>query len=366
MRRMWVHIAKIYVRRTRAVLGGCLLTITLIIACVAIFTPDTTMDTGTQFFHTRGTKIAKQSLATTLAKKQLVALPNAELNQHIKLHNWMDTSLDGRLLGRKEMHVLLRAHNTEHMSHNILDPAHLRLVCNVKKQLLSSPYYPSVCALKDETTSVGNGTSHCSADFNILDMYQAHEVVKMAPLLDAVTLGVREYSAEFVAKRVPHLCAMADAGSQMCDYARGSWCDHDKCNVPNNSSRRCVKIGINVCEWIAAVQPTASEVQAIADMPRMAADARGCDNIDMRVMELSLRAGFAMHGWIQRGAAIRGLQIPFDLLVDRWFHETMAASGQTRMESNVTRISVVLQVRFILICSGVLSACVASAHLEDM
>ena len=61
-------------------------------------------------------------------------------------------------------------------------------------------------------------------------------------------------------------------------------------------------------------------------------------------MESSLRAGFAMHSWIQRGVAIRGLQIPFDLLVDRWFHETMAASDQRRMQSNVTRISVVLQV----------------------
>jgi hypothetical protein len=33
------------------------------------------MDTGTEFFHTRGTKIAKQSLAATLAKKQLVKKP---------------------------------------------------------------------------------------------------------------------------------------------------------------------------------------------------------------------------------------------------------------------------------------------------
>jgi hypothetical protein len=64
----------------------------------------------------------------------------------------------------------------------------------------------------------------------------------------------------------------------------------------------------------------------------------------MNVMEASLKAGYTMHAWIRRGGAVRGMQVPFDLLVDRWFHETMAASDEKRMESNVTRIGIILQV----------------------
>jgi hypothetical protein len=61
----------------------------------------------------------------------------------------------------------------------------------------------------------------------------------------------------------------------MCNYSHGSWCERDKCDVPNLGSRRCVLSGINVCEWITTVRPTAGDLQTIADMPRVAADANG-------------------------------------------------------------------------------------------
>ena len=94
------------------------------------------------------------SIPLACVAENLRIYTSAELRHSPKAHNWMDKSLDGRLLGRKELHVLLRAHHTEHMSHNILDPEHLRMVCNVKWKLLNNPLYPKVCALKGKSTNV--------------------------------------------------------------------------------------------------------------------------------------------------------------------------------------------------------------------
>eukprot|EP00238_Polyblepharides_amylifera_P002835 CAMPEP_0196584842 /NCGR_PEP_ID=MMETSP1081-20130531/48666_1 /TAXON_ID=36882 /ORGANISM="Pyramimonas amylifera, Strain CCMP720" /LENGTH=471 /DNA_ID=CAMNT_0041906195 /DNA_START=103 /DNA_END=1515 /DNA_ORIENTATION=- len=316
---------------------------------------NTVVDTGIVAFHTQGTTIAQRDTASSLASMQLPSTPMTVLQSRDHRTNWRDRSIDRRLHGLSEMHVLLHAdlkilskHKSGHHPADVLAPKQLELLCWMQERVTQDKEYAQVCRRlpggverpaddeEQEKEDEENEDGPCAPLFSILDLYGAYKMVGLDGVLDALTGAVKTLSAPVAADLLNQTCGGEDSTATLCSL--GKLCKPDAC--PESCTMGPRSHALDLCQWVLAVQPTGEELALVAAMPRQSAHQPkdGCGKVDSQAVMQAVRAGLVFEAWVQRSLGMRSLQAlaaPFQLLVDRWTH--LQSPTAPSFSSNVTR-----------------------------
>lgn len=97
---------------------------------------------------------------------------------------------------------------------------------------------------------------------------------------------------------------------------------------------QCLIDGIDPCEILKELNPTAGEIEKILAIPETPLDSQGCDNLDFDGLDATIEAFWVLRSWSQRSPSIAGASRIVDALLSADF----ASEPEFLKESSVTRI----------------------------
>ena len=92
--------------------------------------------------------------------------------------------------------------------------------------------------------------------------------------------------------------------------------------------------GVDPCDILKDVQPTAEEIQKVIAIPDTPLDSQGCDNLDLDGLDATIEAFWVMRSWAQRSPIVAGASVIVDALLSADF----GMAPQFSRQSTVSRI----------------------------
>ena len=179
----------------------------------------------------------------------------------------------------------------------------------------------------------------CQAPFSLFAVRPAIEAAGYGAQLHILS-QVRPYATPEAVDMLTQACAAPEEarGIAMC---AASWqvssgnnisapiCASEACDA---AEPECIVNGMDPCNVINTLKPTAAELQTVAALPAEPLDVKGCDNIDWRGLKKQQAAFAVLLQWAKRSTEFSD----FALLVNALVDTTFAKSNGTRGE--VTRL----------------------------
>ena len=292
--------------------------------------------------------------------------------------------------GADELHVLIRGHvhggtREEESSggegpgefddgvsggRDVFDLDVMRSVCQLKRQIETSPGFSDVCKTKENAENgpqeaVG-GIGHCAPAWSIFDIHAVYETIGLGHVLSAFvhigryTSEARKYGGASFIVRARLLCSHAKtdevsgSGAMLCELGAGLGCAPEGCSRELPASARVCVLAANyveACDWIRSAAPSDDDMRVLAAVPDAPIDGKGCGALNAADVRATLRLGAMFMRWAEVERAHRSgssamsvLARPWMLLVDRWFGgrpgtaDLLARSTDSHLQSYVTRI----------------------------
>jgi hypothetical protein len=173
----------------------------------------------------------------------------------------------------------------------------------------------------------------CEPPFSLLSVRLAVDTAGYGPYLDLLTSIARSVTPDLLSA-ASSTCALPpdSRGDLLCSMPTDALpftCDAQSCQ---SSQLSCLVSGVDPCDILFDLQPTAAELKAVAALPATPLDSNGCDAINWEGLDATLGTLRTLLKWSKRSSQFSSFALLVNALVDTSFVDSNGTySASTRM-----------------------------------
>lgn len=184
---------------------------------------------------------------------------------------------------------------------------------------------------------ISNSPTECIAPFSIFNVRETLQNLGYGPQLQIVD-NVAPMVTESAVANLKAVCSLPVSSQAGLLCSSPIPCDPLACEATNSTDiddqlpdfsgllgpgkaegPQCLIAGMNPCDILNDLNPTAEEIQKVMAIPEEPLDAQGCDNFDFEGLDATVEAFKVLRKWAERSPTVAGASVIVDALMSADF-----------------------------------------------